>query len=785
MTRTRFHKVLRDLGRRQGRTLLTLFGLTLGLCFVGSVVTTFVLLRDDLQANFRNTNPANITALVDEVTPEAMRQISALPGVTGADERPEFIARIDISPDRWMPIAITAVRDFRRLEVGRFYAESGAWPPPTGGMLIERDGRSFFRTPPAGAMRLRLADGSVTQADYAGYAFDPGQHQSRMEQVLYGYVTPATLAGWHYRPDSTRILITTAPAEAAEAGIRIESLLKDAGIVLRSIEVHAVVQHGHQFQLDAVQAMLAALAGVALIMCAMLIVNLIDSLMTTEQRAIGVMRALGARSGQITGDYLLGMGGLGLLAGAVSLCPSLWVGKRIAGFIALGLNFNLLSSNGPVWLVGLLLGISTLIPMVVALRRIRRAAIMPVRQALSRVEAAQPIPFADGFGLLLSPLPLLPRMAIRSLARKPRQALFTAMVLGLGLAFFITVLNVRASMMATVESVRRTKPFDLAVRLRGAYPVEELKSWAGGFPEIRPTEFWSTVGSSLHANGRRISNPAPIMAVPADTQSLRPDLIAGRWLAPGQPDGIVVNQALLNSDPAIRLGGRYQLHVGEKTADVTILGVVKEFNPPAAYAIQPFIDTLLVQSGRSNLMVITLETSTIKAQQLVAARMDHTPIGVDRQITGISATRSLESVILGHLAPLSQLLGLVAGIALLVGAMGLASSISVSVVERFREIGVLKAVGGRARAIAILFMAEALFIGLIGWVFALVVTPVLSRPAANIFGTSIIQYAFDYRSDPMGMAVALGVAALVALAASMMPIRAAIRTSIYLALRSE
>jgi hypothetical protein len=340
-------------------------------------------------------------------------------------------------------------------------------------------------------------------------------------------------------------------------------------------------------------------------------------------------------------------------------------------------------------------------------------------------------------------------------------------------------------MLATVESVQRTRRFDLAVSLRGAYPVEELKSWAGGFPEIRRTEFWSAAGSSLYSNGRRISNPAPITAVPADTQSLRPDLIAGRWLTPDRPDGIVVNQALLNSEPSLRLGGSYQLHVGERSAEVTILGVVKEFNPPASYALRPFIDALLVQDGLSNLMVITLEASTVQAQQSVAARMDRTPIGADRRIARISATRSLESVILGHLAPLSSLLGLVATIALLVGAMGLASSISVSVVERFREIGVLKAVGGRARALAILFMTEALFIGLGGWAFALLVAPVLSRPAANIFGTSIIQYAFDYRSDPAGWAIALGVAALVALAASLMPIRAAIRTSIHLALRSE
>jgi len=56
----------------------------------------------------------------------------------------------------------------------------------------------------------------------------------------------------------------------------------------------------------------------------------------------------------------------------------------------------------------------------------------------------------------------------------------------------------------------------------------------------------------------------------------------------------------------------------------------------------------------------------------------------------------------------------IAGIALLVGAIGIANIMIVSVTERTREIGIMKAVGARQRDIVQLFLVEALILGIIG-----------------------------------------------------------------------
>ena len=63
---------------------------------------------------------------------------------------------------------------------------------------------------------------------------------------------------------------------------------------------------------------------------------------------------------------------------------------------------------------------------------------------------------------------------------------------------------------------------------------------------------------------------------------------------------------------------------------------------------------------------------------------------------------------------LTVFIGGIAGISLLVGSIGIANIMIVSVTERTREIGIMKAVGARKRDIIQLFLVEAIILGVIG-----------------------------------------------------------------------
>ncbi len=776
-------KAAADLLTRWGRTGLTIIGLAIGLFGLCSVLVAFVILSNDLNANFRATNPPNITIEAPAISAETQARIEALDGVAALERRQVMQGRIMAGFQGWMPLELFVVDDFAHMRVAKFYSERGAWPPPANGFLIERDGQFFIRNALGASMQIRLANGLDVRPTLAGFAYDPGQAPSRMDMVIYGYVSRATMTAWGASAGE-RLLIAARPGTNVRAlAQQVEALVQDASSVAPRMQIFDSPQHPHQFQLNAMVALLAGVAAVSFMLCVTLIVNLIDSMMASEQRSIGVMRAIGGRSSQIAGAYLLGVGALGLIACAISIPYAVKMGHAMAIFVSRQLNFNLLSPAGPPWLLAGVMSVGFVLPILVAALRVARASRMPVRDALARID---PTSGKNAGAAATLPLPLIPRMAVRALLRKPRRAAFTAFALALGLAFFLTALNIRSSLWHTVDTERQSKPYDLRLTLREAYPRTDLQALLASTPNVARAEFWSGAEATLRdANGVQLSNPANVLAAPPQSWAVHPDLLAGSWLNSGAPDGIVVTQKFIDDEKLLRLGGVYRLRIGANTAPVRIIGVVREFGPGVIYAPAALVATLTGVTDRANIAFVQLRTSNFAQQSVGSNALEAALAAGNVRVASVITSALLGMIVTMHLDSIAQLLMIIAYIALAVAVLGLASSISVSVVERTREIGVLKALGGRSPAIAGLFLTEAALIAALGWVIAMVVAPLISRQIAAAFGAVIIQYPFDYAAYPWGGALALGVAVLVALGASALPIRAAIATTTRRALQSE
>ncbi len=100
------------------------------------------------------------------------------------------------------------------------------------------------------------------------------------------------------------------------------------------------------------------------------------------------------------------------------------------------------------------------------------------------------------------------------------------------------------------------------------------------------------------------------------------------------------------------------------------------------------------------------------------------------QVTSATAVLSLVDTIF---STLTLFLGGIAAISLLVAGIGIMNIMIVSLIERTREIGILKALGMKSRAVLSIFLCESVIIGLIGAVVGIVLGWVLANVVAAVF----------------------------------------------------
>ena len=113
-----------------------------------------------------------------------------------------------------------------------------------------------------------------------------------------------------------------------------------------------------------------------------------------------------------------------------------------------------------------------------------------------------------------------------------------------------------------------------------------------------------------------------------------------------------------------------------------------------------------------------------------------------------------------------------------VGALGLAGTMTMNVVERSREIGVMRAIGARDRAVLLVFLTEGLLIGFLAWLIGVVISLPISKVLSDALGESFVQRPLAFTPALDGIGFWLLAVAILAIVASFLPAFRATRLAV-------
>jgi len=785
---TLWRKAIRDFWHERARTVLVVLAIALGISAFAAVLSSYAILTRELDQGYLATNPASAVLRVDSIDDDLVKAILQNPEVSDAEPRRTISGQIKAGPVQWRNLVLFVVHDYGNIRVSKLVPEEGAWPPADGEILIERDAFQVVKANIGDAVTVKTANGVEQPLAISGSVHDVGQAQARMENIVYGYINLATLVQLGEEPRLDQLNILVAQNRFDEDHIRrvvadVESLIKSRGHEVRRTEIPRPGKHPHSDLTGILLLAMSSFGLFVLVLSGILVINLLTAMMASQVRQIGVMKAIGGTRAQIARIYFSQALFLGIAAVIVSVPLGILGSRALCRYMAMFLNFDINSFAVPVWVYLLVALIGVAAPLIAAAYPVWRGTSTPVRLALSDFGLSQANFGANVFDRALARIGGTFRIiafAIRNSFRRRARLALTLLTLAAGGLFFLSALNIRASMVNTLDHMFAGRKFDLSVGFANPYQFEKIQRAVSNTRGVIHAEGWFQTEATL-PNGSR----ATVMALPPDTQLLDFEIIEGRKLTPQDTDSIVINNALADREPKMHVGDAVVLRIGAVEREWRVVGVAREAFSPGAVGYIPLSFMQQNQPGMVN--NVRLELEQTDADSITALKSD-----LDRNLEqqGVRARASVTKAesrfaFDQHMVMIYVFLIVMSAIVGGVGGLGLMTTMSLNVLERRREMGVMRALGATPRMVWLMIVTEGVAIGVLSWVIAAILAWPISKAVGNFLLWVMFHGGLDFTFEPRGLVIWIVVSIALSAVASFVPAWKASRVTVREALAYE
>ena len=774
-------KSITDLSRRRSRTVFSVVTLALAVASIGLFALPTLMNRAMYGAVTADRLP-DLTVYMRPLRLDSAQlgALGHLPNVLTVEPRSFFGGRVYVGYRR-ASMEVRGVLDFGHQRVNVVHVASGSAPGP-GEVLtdVQNANQGLLAAGKGQVVRIIGADGIARRLRVSGEGrnLDGGQDAAANGVIVF-YATVQTVASLSHvngfdtlafrltdtRPAAVRATVTavrdTLAAVPGFSGFNDLPVVRPAGDWPGKSSFDTFTKF---FYVITLLALLAALV---------LISNTISALVGEQTSEIGMMRALGGRRRQIAAVYLK----TALLLGACGTVFGVVFGLAIANLLvrAFGNTFAVNTGFGVaawVLLVSLLVGL--LAPPLAALPSIRRAVRLPLRDALHAAGSATGS--QDAGDRLLRRIRFLPRttqIGLRNVGRRRRRSLATAFAIAFAVGSLIAVLCLAAGIAQTSRTSWGDHGEDVRISSEGRHPLDaqaaRLISTTPGVARIEPT-FVTDV--------KLAGKDARIWAIRQATM-FHYRIGTGRWFTPSEERArarVAVVEADIAGATGTKLGHLIRVQTASGPVSLRVIGIStnQQENGAALYVPLTTMHALLpgIPADANDYWVQTTSHDHTFVDR-ITTRIEDTLTNHGYDVSSEIKYVRLNNEIANYRA-LTNTIILLGFLIVAISMAGLANALTMSVLERTREIGILRSIGAHARDIRRIFAAETLAIALTGWLIAIPVGYLLARLLVWLV-KQVANVTIPFTFPAWYLVPALAGTILLALLITLLPIRRAVR----------
>jgi putative ABC transport system permease protein len=775
MIQTRLRKIWRDVGSRKTRTFLVSFSIFIGVFGVVALFSTGDLLIKQLEKDIQKNHLAMMRIFLTSSgdapidNEAALATLSAQPGVSVVEGRAVYPLLWKLPDEESFHDGTIAAysKPIDELVVEPPRLTKGAYPVAGQHQIaIERRMADRWKLKVGDQIDIRIlsrtADPSVVQQEtftitgivFQAYGEQIGSGPANNDTLVFStYDDAQHIAGFNgFSSFYVRFIdYPTAKAESAtfQAAIANQTPYRPVFTAIEDPASSPLIENTRT-----TNQVLVMLAMVALIVSGFLVVNVINSIVVEQRRQIGVMKSLGAS--RFDNFYIFA--GIALVYGLLGVIPGVILGIPGGFFMARGLatQSNTIIENFAVSPTGIILGI------VVGLAVPFLAAIIPVFNGtrVSILDAMTDYGIAADYGngpiarlIKRLPLSITMRQAFNNVNQKKFRLVLTGTTLTIAVGAFMGIFAVFSTLNTVIDDVFGAFGSHLSIMPTEGQKFETVRDLVmtdafqqslvdKGLPRLKAVEPGAQLAIEIEGY-----DPPPVQAGPPGVTAVgvnttNPDLLnlnlrAGSdWSSDPNLPGVVISSRIADNTGKTA-GDSIVIMAGGGRGTFPILGVARypfdwvwmryqDLAELGGLYLEPSANSSSGATASTTGDIYPNSIAVILDQKDPSAKTVDAVIEQIKQLmlaNGITANYTnwiqFRDIISQFILVFNIILYFAAALIALVGAIGLLTSLSMSVFERQKEIGVMRSVGATSQSVALQFLVEGLTIGLVAWLIGI------------------------------------------------------------------
>jgi len=789
-----WHKVWFDLSHNKTRTLLAVLSIAAGVFAMGAIFGMSDMMSTEMDRSHRSVQPPHVVVyLTTMVDADTILSLRAVPGVEDVEPFNEVSVLYKIHPqDDWRQGLIHMRGDYEHQKYELVQLRQGLWPSSKNDLGIERMAAQYKHlglgdpiTFKIGNRERTLSITSLIRHPFVpppqfydlSFFFTNGQGLERFDvpDGMYGSfyvrVTP-------YSSDHAKEVATSIKDKLARQDLGVAAFLyQDPN------------RHWGRSFMDGFNLVQEVLAVISVLMGAVLVYNTLTNLITQQTNQIGILKAIGAQNVTIAGIYMVSTFVYGALALVIALPLGAIVAFGVTRYFLDLFNIDFTQFEFSRLAVSLQIAAALVVPLLAGLPPVLQAAAITVRQAIAsyglggrlgsnwidraidRLGARWPSQYATALG---------------NMFRRKGRLLLTEIVLITAGSTFLMVMSLNSSISLTMDNIYARSRYDALIQFAQNQRIEQVGTLTSAIEGVGSIELHLVQSASMYVAGQLVKEAgigSSIEGIPAGSDFYMPLIVSGRWLTPGDGRAVVLKRDAAKKNN-IRVGDIVTLDLGELGKDKwKVVGLYDPifagvFNSDTIYAP---LEALYKATKKYNQGTIAYVRTTSHEGAFtgpLTTRLKNLFEDRGLRVTQSQTQADLRrtnafqfNLVVWMMLALSVIVALVGGIAL-------RGALSIGVIERTKEIGVLRAVGARSSTILGIFIMEGVLQGLLSWVIALPVSLLTSPLLARALGQAMFGATLDYQYNWEAVVLWFAFILIISAMASILPANSATRISV-------